>query len=137
MSREQIADNLVDALADITDPAVKFVTRESFDPADLSNAQFPAIMLTTSSEEVQHQHYGDDLETINISYVLECYVKGDALDTARNEIIDAVRGKLYADRHRGGFAIDTVVASVDIDDGSIAPIGGVQMTVNVSYNYGA
>ena len=135
--REDIADNLIETLEGLTSPVVAHVTRQSFDPSELSNAQFPAIMVTTSGEELIIESYGDVLETIRINYALEVYVKGDKLDTLRNEIIDAVRDKLYQDRHRGGFAIDTKINSVEIDDGSIAPIGGVLLNVAVTYNYGA
>lgn len=134
--REQIAENLVDTLEDITDPAVQFVTRDSFDPDELSNHQFPAIMVTSSNEELVEDHFSGT-ETVQVSYALECYVKGDLLDEARNELIDAVRDKLYEDRHRDNNAINTKVASVEIDDGSIAPIGGAIIVVNVTYDYGA
>jgi hypothetical protein len=62
-------------------------------------------------------------------------VKGTGLDTARNNIVEAVEEKLDIDRSRGGYALDTQMTSVDTDDGSIAPIGGVILTVRCEYQY--
>ena len=39
------------------------------------------------------------------------------------------------DRTRGGFAKDTQITQVEIDEGSIDPIGGVILTVRVMYEY--
>jgi hypothetical protein len=70
-----------------------------------------------------------------IDYQLVCYVKGTGLDQARNNIVEAIEEKLDEDRSRGGNAIDTQIISVDTDDGSIAPVGGVIITVRIEYQY--
>jgi hypothetical protein len=36
---------------------------------------------------------------------------------------------------RGGYALDTQITLVEIDEGSIDPIGGVIITVRVLYQY--
>ena len=135
MSREDITLDIVSTLNDVTD--MQHVTRDSFDPNELSNAQFPAAMIVSSREELQDDIYGSGVEVVAVSCVIEAYVKGASLDELRNELIDAIRDKLYEDRHRGGHCISTKVTSVEIDDGSIAPIGGVQMTVQCVYEIGA
>jgi hypothetical protein len=50
-------------------------------------------------------------------------------------MIETVEEALDLDRTRGGYAVDTQVTSVEIDDGSIDPIGGVIITVEVMYSY--
>ena len=49
--------------------------------------------------------------------------------------MEAIEEKLDVDRSRGGYAIDTQIVSVETDDGSITPIGGVILTVRIEYQY--
>jgi hypothetical protein len=70
-----------------------------------------------------------------IDYELICFVKHKNIDTARNQIAEAIDEKLDTDRTRGGYAIDTQVISVEVDDGTIDPIGGVIVTVQILYSY--
>jgi hypothetical protein len=70
-----------------------------------------------------------------INYELVCFVKGALIDQARNNIIEAIEEGLDVDRTRGGFAKDTQITQVEIDEGSIDPIGGVILTVRVLYEY--
>jgi hypothetical protein len=136
--RENIATNLVTALQAVTTPTtIKFVTREPFDFDKLSNAQYPAVLVRTTSEDRGDSTVGGSAtqRLSTIDYELVCYVKGTGLDTARNNIIEAIEEKLDEDRSRGGNAIDTQIISVDTDDGSIAPIGGVIITVRIEYQY--
>ena len=39
------------------------------------------------------------------------------------------------DRTRGGNAKDTQITSIEVDEGQITPIGGVILTVAVTYEY--
>lgn len=136
--RENIASNLVTALQAVTTPVtIKFVTREPFDFDKLGNAQYPAVLIRTTSEDRGDSTLGgaSAQRLATIDYELVCYVKGTGLDQARNNIIEAIEEKLDEDRSRGGNAIDTQIISVDTDDGSIAPIGGVILTVRIEYQY--
>lgn len=136
--RENIATNLVTALQAVTTPTtIKFVTREPFDFDKLSNAQYLAVLVRTTSEDRGDSTVGGSAtqRLSTIDYELVCYVKGTGLDTARNNIIESIEEKLDEDRSRGGNAIDTQIISVDTDDGSIAPIGGVIITVRIEYQY--
>ena len=45
------------------------------------------------------------------------------------------RHSLDVDRTRGNKALDTQVVDIEIDEGSIDPIGGVIITVRVMYQY--
>jgi hypothetical protein len=135
--RENIANNLVTALKAITTPKVKKVTREPFDFDKLSNAQFPAILVRTANETREDASMGGSATSRHgtIDYELICFVKHKNIDTARNQIAEAIDEKLDTDRTRGGHAIDTQVISVEVDDGTIDPIGGVIVTVQILYSY--
>lgn len=136
--RESIAANLVTTLQAMTTPVqAKLVTREPFDFTKLSNAQFPAIMVQTSTETREDATIGgaDILREGSIDYQMIGYVKATSLDTARNQLVEAMENALDIDRTRGGYALDTQIVSVETDEGSIDPIGGVIVTARVQYNF--
>ena len=135
--RENIAANIVTALTAISSPNVKKVTREPFDFDKLSNAQFPAILVRTANETREDASMGGSATSRHgtIDYELVCFVKHKNSDTARNQLAEAIDEKLDEDRTRGGHAIDTQVISVEVDDGTIDPIGGVIVTVQILYQY--
>ena len=134
--REDIAGNIVTVLTAMSSPvAANFVTREPFDFNELSNAQFPAVLIQTAGEEREDATIGDSsIQRMGtITYDVVGYVKSTTLDTARNQLAEAIEEALDADRTRGGNAKDTQVVSVEIDDGTISPVGGVIVTVEVQY----
>ena len=136
--REKIADDIVDTLKAITQPiAIKYVTREPFDFEKLSNAQYPAVLVRSADEDREDATIGGSMASrmATINYQLVCFVKGGKIDTARNNIIEAIEEGLDVDRLRSGNALDTQIISVEIDEGSIDPIGGVIITLRVLYKY--
>ena len=136
--RESVATNIVTTLQAATTPVTpKYVTREPFEFSELSNAQFPAILVQTATETREDVTIGDDAirrEGI-ITYDLVGYVKSNTIDTARNQLIETIEEALDADRTRGGNALDTQIVSIETDQGAITPVGGVIVTVNVMYNF--
>lgn len=132
MSRELIAANIVTQLKTVT--SVRLVTREPFDFEKLSNAQYPAILVRTGREDRQDINL-DRGRQATIDYSLICYIKSSSIDTARNNLVAAIENKLTEDVTRGGYALDTQVVSIETDEGSIHPIGGVIITVRVSYTF--
>ena len=59
--RESVASNIVTTLQAATTPVTpKYVTREPFEFNELSNAQFPAILVQTASETREDVTIGDD-----------------------------------------------------------------------------
>ena len=135
--RENIASNIVTQLQAISSPTIKLVTREPFDFDKLSNAQYPAILVRTTNESREDATVGGTATSRfgNIDYELVCFVKSTTIDTSRNQIVEAIEEKLDVDRTRGGNAIDTQITSIETDDGSIDPIGGVIITVRVEYQF--
>jgi len=134
--REDIAKNIVSVLKSATTPArIKHVTREPFDFDKLSNAQFPAILIRSANETREDSSLGGSAsERMAVTeYDLVAFVKSKNIDTARNEIVETVEEALEADRSRGGKAIDTQITSIEVDDGSIDPVGGVIITAQITY----
>lgn len=136
--RENIANNLVATLQAVKSPVdIKYVTREPFDFTKLSSAQFPAILVRSADEDREDSSIGGSItqRMATINYEFICYVKGAVIDTARNNLIEAIEEGLDVDRLRGGYALDTQITRVEIDEGSIDPVGGVIMTIRVLYQY--
>ena len=136
--RENIANNIVTTLRSATTPTrIKYVTREPFEFDKISNAQFPAILVRTANEDREDSTIGGSLAKRmgTIDYQLVCFVKAKNIDTARNNIVETVEESLDTDRTRGGYAIDTQIVSLEADDGSIDPIGGVIITVRILYSF--
>jgi len=136
--REDVASNIVTTLQAATTPVTpKLVTREPFEFDEISNAQFPAILVQTASESREDITIGDGSirrEGI-ITYQLFGFVKSSTVDTARNNLIETIEEALDTDRTRNGNALDTQVVSIETDEGAIAPVGGIIVTVEVMYNF--
>ena len=128
--RENIAKDIVKSLKSIK--SIKFVTRDVFEPDELSDAQFPAVLIQSGSELKSDIAMGYERRG-TIEYILTGFVKGKYLDTARNKLLDQLEEKLYEDVSRGGYAIDTLVTEVNTDEGVIFPLGAIQMVVRIEY----
>ena len=136
--REDIAGNIVTVLKAATTPVkIKYVTREPFDFDKLSNAQFPAVLVRSANESREDATLGGSISQrmAVTEYDLVCFVKAKNIDTARNQIVETIEEALEADRTRGGKSIDTQITSIEVDDGSIDPVGGVIITVQIPYSY--
>ena len=137
-SRENIAKTIVDTHKTAVQPIrLAFVTRQTFDFDKLSNRQFPAVLVRTADENREDSTLGGTLgkRMSTITYDLVCFVKSKEIDTARNQIIETIEEILDVDRTRGGNAKDTQITSIEVDEGQITPIGGVILTVAVTYEY--
>jgi len=120
--RENIAKDLVSTLRSIK--SVKFVSREIFEIDELSDAQFPAILIQTGSELKTDETISLDQNRLGtIEYVLTGFVKGKYLDTARNKLTDEIETALYVDLTRGGYSIDTNVTEINTDEGVLFSFG--------------
>jgi len=127
--RENIANNIVSELRELK--SVRFVTRDVFDPSELSDAQVPAVLVLSGSERKSDITRASRQGTIE--FILTGFVKGKFLDTARNKLLDDIETKLYEDTKRNGYAADTVVTEVNTDEGATFPLGAVQIIVQVEY----
>jgi len=137
-TRENICSDIVSTLQAVTTPVTPaFVTRQPFKFEELSSAQFPAC-LVQSAGEVRGDATIEGAETqrqSDLTIRIFGFVKGTSIDTARNQLIEAIENGLDADRTRGGYALDTQIVEVETDEGAIEPYGGVVVTVSVLYTF--
>jgi len=139
--RENIASNLQTVIDAISSPDVKLCTRQPFQLEELSQAQYPAVIVQTSEENREDTELGSGAKTRHgtIDFVILGFVKGSDtnIDTARNALITAIETALETDITRSSNALDTEIIQVETDEGSLFPIGGIRMVVRCIYEYNA
>ena len=140
--RENIASNLLSTISGISSPTtIKKATRQPFQLDELSDKQYPAIIVQTSEETREDQELGDGARTRigTIDFAILGFVKGaeSNIDTLRNQLITAIETSLESDITRSSNALDTEVISVETDEGTLFPIGGIRMVVRCTYEFQA
>ena len=139
--RENIASNLQSVIDAISSPDVKLCTRQPFQLEELSQAQYPAVIVQTSEENREDVELGGGAKTRSgsIDFVILGFVKGSDtnIDTARNTLITAIETALETDITRSSNALDTEIIQVETDEGSLFPVGGIRMVVRCIYEYNA
>jgi hypothetical protein len=137
--RENIASNLLSVISSISSPTIKKATRQPFLLDELSEQQYPAVIIQTSEEVRDDAELGSGARTRHgtIDFVILGFVKGAEanIDTKRNELITAIETEIESDITRNGNALDTQVVSVETDEGSLFPVGGIRMTIRCMYEY--
>jgi len=138
-TRENIASNIASTISGITSPSIKKVTRQPFDIDELSDKQYPVVIIQTSEETREDVEIGSGAKRRQgtIDFVLSGFVKGAEtnIDTKRNQLITAIETELESDITRGSNALDTEVISVETDEGTLFPIGGIRMTIRCIYTF--
>tara|TARA_Y100000015_G_scaffold41974_1_gene48776 strand:- start:385 stop:822 length:438 start_codon:yes stop_codon:yes gene_type:complete len=137
--RENIASNLVTTVSAVSSPSIKKVSRQPFPLEELSQQQYPAVLIQTIEETKEDTELGSGAKTriANLEFGITGYVKTNEenIDTARNNLASAIETQLESDITRGGNALDTEVISIETDAGSLFPYGAVLMTVRVMYEH--
>jgi len=137
--RENIASNLVTTVQAVSSPTIKKVSRQPFPLDELSQQQYPAVLIQTIEETKEDQELGSSARTriATLEFGITGYVKTneDNIDTARNNLASAIETQLEVDITRNGNALDTEVISIETDAGSLFPYGAVLMTVRVTYEH--
>ena len=138
-NRENIASNIASTISGITSPSIKKVTRQPFDLDELSDKQYPVVIVQTSEETREDVEIGSGAKRRQgtIDFVLSGFVKGAEtnIDTKRNQLITAIETELESDITRGSNALDTEVISVETDEGTLFPIGGIRITIRCIYTF--
>ena len=115
------------------------MTRQPFDIDELSDKQYPVVIVQTSEETREDVEIGSGAKRRQgtIDFVLSGFVKGAEtnIDTKRNQLITAIETELESDITRGDNALDTEVISVETDEGTLFPIGGIRMTIRCIYTF--
>ena len=140
--RENIASNLLTTISNISSPiTIRKATRQPFLLDELSEQQYPAVIVQTSEENRDDSELGSGAKTRHgtIDFVISGFVKGAEanIDTKRNELITAIETSLETDITRNGNALDTEVVQVETDEGSLFPVGGIRMTIRCIYEFQA
>ena len=139
--RENIASNLLSTISGISSPSIKKATRQPFQLDELSDKQYPAVIVQTSEETREDQELGSGAKTRigTIDFVVLGFVKSaeSNIDTLRNQLITAIETALESDITRSSNALDTEVTSVETDEGTLFPIGGIRMVVRCTYEFQA
>ena len=151
--REDIASNIITVLTAISSPiTLKKITRQPFEPRDLSQQQYPCAWVESAEETRADISTGDktrqgtvDLESHSVrgyrqgtvDFVIMGFVQGaeSNIDTARNQLITAIETALDLDRTRDSNALDTEVISIETDEGTIFPLGGIRMVARCIYTF--
>ena len=76
--RENIASNLLSTISSISSPAIIKATRQPFILDELSDKQYPAVIVQTSEETREDSELGDGAKTRigTIDFVILGFVKG-------------------------------------------------------------
>ena len=139
--RENIASNIKTVIDAISSPDVKLVSRQPFNVDELAQTQFPCVLIQTSEENREDQELGSGAKTRigTIDFAILGFVKGaeSNIDTLRNQLITAIETALESDITRSSNALDTEVISVETDEGTLFPIGGIRMVVRCTYEFQA
>jgi|TARA_R110000803_G_scaffold94315_2_gene161947 hypothetical protein len=138
--RENIASNLLSVIGNISSPiTIKKFTREPFQIDELSEQQYPAVIVQTSEENRDDAELGSGARTRHgtIDFIISGFVKGSDsnIDTKRNQLITAIETAVEIDITRSSNALDTQVIQVETDEGSLFPVGGIRMTIRCMYEY--
>ena len=138
-ARESIAEDIREQLINMSDPAPGLVTREFFEFEKLAITQYPAILIVTGNEERTDVSMSERQGILQVE--LRCWVRGNELDTKRNEIIENIEQTLEASRGRNlttdkdaTHYVETRVTNVEVIERN-PPIGQVIVTVEVEYMY--
>tara|TARA_R100000655_G_scaffold18425_2_gene38789 strand:- start:422 stop:862 length:441 start_codon:yes stop_codon:yes gene_type:complete len=138
--REDIASNLLSTISGISSPiTIKKATRQPFPIDELSEQQYPAVIVQTSEETRDDSELGSGARTRHgtIDFIISGFVKGaeSNIDTLRNQLITAIETAVESDITRSNNALDTMVVSCETDEGSLFPVGGIRMTIRCMYEY--
>ena len=137
--REDIASHIVSTISGISSPSIKKVTRQPFQLDELSQQQYPAVLVQTIEETKEDQELGSGAKTrINIlEFGVTAYVTGtdSNIDTQRNTVASASETELESDITRNNKALDTEVISIETDAGTLFPYGAVLLTIRVMYEH--
>ena len=130
---------MVSTISGISSPAIKKVTRQPFELDELSQQQYPAVLVQTIEETKEDSELGGGAKTrINVlEFGITAYVKTNEsnIDTERNNVASAIETELESDITRNNKALDTEVISIETDAGTLFPYGAVLLTVRVMYEH--
>jgi hypothetical protein len=138
--RQEITQNIITVLKDSDDPRPVLVTSEPFNASELAITQFPAVLITPTTETRETITMGAGLigrRQGQINYTIRGFIRGNELDRQRNDLIERIEEALDSDRYRALVAqgvIDSQITDIEIIERQ-PPLAEIQITYQVRYNY--
>jgi len=138
--RQQIIEQIETAIRDVEEPRVSFVTREPFNVLEIAITQFPAVLITFIEENRETITMGSPTFGRRQGEILvgvRCYVRGNDLDTKRNQLLEAIEERLELDRNlelKTQGVTDTQVTRIEVIE-RMPPLAEFLIEVTVRYNY--
>ena len=138
-AREDIANNIVEQLENMSNPAPGLVSRVFFDVQKLAITQFPAVLVVSTAET--KTDVSTDLRQGSLTIECRCYVRGTQIDTLRNEMIERIEETLEVSRDRDITLANTRIHNVktQVTDVQVVerelPLCEAIVSVNVIYTY--
>ena len=135
--RELIAKDIEFTLKQIDNPKPILVTREPIQTSELSDKQFPAVVIRTAGEEKQDitMSTSTNRRTGTITYELVCFTRSIPVDTSINEFAEMIEEKLSVDRTRDGNCKLAQVTGIEVNTETVTPYGEFTITYEAFYDY--
>ena len=138
-ARENIAKIIVQQIENMTSPSFAHLSREKFDIEKLAITQFPACLIVTTNEDREDLSMSERQSIIR--YQLRCFVRGNQIDTLRNELVEGIEETLEKSRNRditlastNIHNVTTHITNIEVVDREL-PLGEVIVNVDVIYTY--
>lgn len=138
-AREDILTRVEQVLKNMTNPAPGLVTRNFFDYEKLAITQFPAILIVPLNETREDVSLSERQAVLEVS--MRCFVRGNQIDTLRNDIIRNIEESLETERALNVTpdADATHVVRCRIDNVQVIerqpPIGECTVVAEITYIY--
>jgi hypothetical protein len=138
-AREDILKRLEKVLANMTNPGPGKVSRDFFDFEKLAITQFPAILIVPLNESREDISMDERRGVMDVS--IRCFVRGEGIDTRRNDIIRNIEESLETERNlsitsveTGTHIVSTQITNVQVIERQ-PPIGEVTVVATITYHY--
>jgi hypothetical protein len=134
-TRELLAVEIKNTIEEIETPRPVLVTRDPFNVEELAITQFPAVLITTGTEDRATVSMGSGLRESTINYNIRGFVRGTDLDTRRNDLIEAIEESLDVDRYRNlgvSRVLNSQVSSIEVVERQ-APLAEFNLVFEVTY----
>lgn len=137
--RESILTDLVSACKTISADNsfrtnVRLVDRQWKHPDEIPHGDFPALFVIDSDEQVSELTNAALLSTFTV--VIVGYVKHEnAASVEINKLIGDIIEKIYADKTRGGYAVNTVIRRIETDVFNELPHAYCAVSFDIEYSY--
>lgn len=138
-AREDILKRVEKVLGNMTNPGVGKVSRDFFDFEKLAITQFPAILVVPLNETREDISMSERRGVIEVS--MRCFVRGEGIDTRRNDIIRNIEESLETERglnitpvDTGTHIVNTHITNIQVIERQ-PPIGEVTVVAEITYHY--